>query len=36
MGIPESAKLVMMGSSTAKTSVKNVLSNRKQRMSEGT
>jgi hypothetical protein len=35
-GIPDSAKRVMMGSSTAKTSVKNVLSNRKQRMSEGT
>ncbi len=36
MGIPDSAKKVMMGSSTARTSVKNVLSNRKQRMSEGT
>jgi len=36
LGIPDSAKKVMMGSSTAKTSVKNVLSNRKQRMSEGT
>ena len=36
MGIPESAKNVMMGNSTAKTSVKNVLSNRKQRISEGT
>ncbi|MBO5547229.1 MAG: hypothetical protein J5920_00520, partial [Candidatus Methanomethylophilaceae archaeon] len=35
-GIPDSAKKVMMGSSTAKTSVKNVLSNRRQRMSEGT
>jgi len=34
-GIPDSAKKVMMGSSTAKTSVKNVLSNRRQRMSEG-
>jgi len=36
MGIPDSAKNVMMGNSSAKTSVKNVLSNRKQRMSEGT
>ncbi len=36
LGIPDSAKKVMMGSSTAKTSVTNVLSNRKQRMSEGT
>ena len=36
LGIPNSAKKVMMGSSTAKTSVTNVLSNRKQRMSEGT
>lgn len=35
-GIPDSAKKVMMGSSFAKTSVKNVLSNRKQRMSQGT
>jgi len=35
-GIPDSAKKVMMGSSFAKTSVKNVLDNRKQRMSEGT
>ena len=36
MGIPDSAKRVVMGSSTAKKSVKNMLSNRKQRMSEGT
>jgi len=36
LGIPESAKNVMMGNSTARTSVSNVLSNRKQRMSEGT
>ena len=36
LGIPDSAKKVMMGSSSAKTSVTNVLSNRKQRMSEGT
>ncbi len=36
LGIPDSAKKVMMGSSTAKTSVTNVLSNRKQRISEGT
>ena len=36
LGIPDSAKKVMMGSSTARTSVTNVLSNRKQRMSEGT
>ncbi len=35
-GIPDSVKKVMMGSSTAKTSVKNVLSNRRQRMSQGT
>ncbi len=35
MGIPESAKRVVMGSSTAKKSVKNMLSNRQQRMSEG-
>jgi hypothetical protein len=35
LGIPDSAKNVMMGNSTARTSVKNVLSNRKQRMSEG-
>lgn len=35
-GIPDSAKKVMMGSSTAKTSVKNVLSNRRERMSERT
>jgi len=34
-GIPDSAKKVMMGSSTAKTSVKNILDNRKNRMSEG-
>ena len=34
-GIPDSAKRVMMGSSFAKTSVKNVLDNRRQRMSEG-
>ncbi len=36
LGIPESAKKVMTGESTAKTSVSNVLSNRKQRMSDGT
>lgn len=36
LGIPDSAKKVMMGGSTAKTSVKNVMSNRKQRMSDGT
>ncbi len=36
MGIPDSAKKVMMGSSTARTSVQNVMSNRKQRMSDGT
>ncbi len=36
MGIPDSAKKVMMGSSTAKTSVKNVLSNRRERLSDGT
>ncbi len=35
-GIPDSAKKVMMGGSTAKTSVANILSNRKQRMSDGT
>ena len=35
-GIPSSAKKVMMGSSTAKTSVKNILDNRKERMSERT
>lgn len=35
-GIPDSAKKVMMGSSTARTSVTNVISNRKQRMSQGT
>ena len=33
-GIPDSAKKVMMGGSTAKTSVANILSNRKQRMSD--
>ncbi len=35
LGIPESAKNVMTGGSTARTSVSNVLSNRKQRMSDG-
>ncbi len=35
-GIPDSAKKVIMGSSSAKTSVSNILSNRKQRMSDGT
>ncbi len=35
-GIPDSAKKVMMGSSTAEKSVKNILSNRRMRMSEGT
>jgi len=33
-GIPDSAKKVMMGSSSAKLSVTNLLSNRKQRMSD--
>jgi len=33
-GIPDSAKKVVMGSSTAEKSVQNILSNRKQRMSE--
>ena len=36
MGIPDSAKMVMMGSSTARRSVGNVLSNRRQRMSDRT
>ncbi len=35
-GIPDSAKKVMMGASNAKTSVKNVLSNRRERMSDRT
>ncbi|MBO4568874.1 MAG: hypothetical protein J5674_02710 [Candidatus Methanomethylophilaceae archaeon] len=34
-GIPESAKRVLTGDTTAKASVKNVLSNRKERMSRG-
>ena len=34
-GIPESAKRVLTGDTTAKASVKNVLSNRKDRMSRG-